>query len=202
MDAVTIYLVFIILYIIGGIFFGYYLAATIFEKRRLKTDKNKFIKTLLEGLKSGTIDTHDDVVNIFKNVRGLNPEDIRYSYGLSRWLREFWVDLISKELDKSIDDKTLKELKFKIDEFIQKVEKISPFSDLPDKERSILTEILMDAGNNNKEAIPIKIAELASIIQTKNDHFNKIEKRNKWSTPLGILGFVATVLFGILSLRL
>jgi hypothetical protein len=46
--------------------------------------------------------------------------------------------LISKE-DKSIEDTKIRDLKLKIDDFILQVEKSSLFSDVPDKERSILT---------------------------------------------------------------
>ena len=149
----------------------------------------------MEGLKIGAINTIDDIENVYKGIGVLSAEDLSYRYRLSRWLREFMVALISKEIDKSIEDKTLIEWKEKISSFIQKIEEVSPYSDLPDIERSILT-----VKNNDKDAVERKLSELASIIQARNDDLNKIRSTNKWAVPLAVVGMILTVVFGLLSI--
>jgi len=110
------------------------------------------------------------------------------------------VALISKEIDKSIEDKMLIEWKEKISSFIQKIEEVSPYSDLPDIERSILTDISTYLENNDKDAVERKLSELASIIQARNDDLNKIRSTNKWAVPLAVVGMILTVVFGLLSI--
>ena len=154
----------------------------------------------MEGLKIGAINTIDDIENVYKGIGVLSTEDLSYRYRLSRWLREFMVALISKEIDKSIEDKTLIEWKEKISSFIQKIEEVSPYSDLPDIERSILTDISTYLKNNDKDAVERKLSELASIIQARNDDLNKIRSTNKWAVPLAVVGMILTVVFGLLSI--
>ena len=154
----------------------------------------------MEGLKIGAINTIDDIENVYKGIGVLSTEDLSYRYRLSRWLREFMVALISKEIDKSIEDKTLIEWKEKISSFIQKIEEVSPCSDLPDIERSILTDISTYLKNNDKDAVERKLSELASIIQARNDDLNKIRSTNKWAVPLAVVGMILTVVFGLLSI--
>jgi len=174
----------------------------LFKKKIGERDeaKRKFFKALLEGLKIGAINTIDDIENVYKGIGVLSAEDLSYRYRLSRWLREFMVALISKEIDKSIEDKTLIEWKEKISSFIQKIEEVSPYSDLPDIERSILTDISTYLKNNDKDAVERKLSELASIIQARNDDLNKIRSTNKWAVPLAVVGMILTVVFGLLSI--
>ena len=65
------------------------------RKRRIER-KEKFSKALVEGLKTDSIATIDDIVNIYKGVAGLSSEDLSYRYGLGTQLREFLVDLVSR----------------------------------------------------------------------------------------------------------
>ena len=162
--------------------------------------KKKFFKALLEGLKIGAINTIDDIENVYRGIGVLSSEEVSYRYRLSRWLREFMVALISKEIEKSIEDKTLIEWKEKISGFIQKIEEVSPYSDLPDIERSILIDISTYLENGNRDAVERKLSEIASIIQARNDDLNKIKSTNKWAVPLAVVGMILTVVFGLLSI--
>jgi hypothetical protein len=67
------------------------------QRRRIRREESKvkFLKALLGGLKSGSIVTIDDVVNVYKGVAGLSSEDLSYRFGLSGYLREFLVNVIS-----------------------------------------------------------------------------------------------------------
>ena len=182
--------------------YAFFVMRLLLKKRIGERDeaKKKFFKALLEGLKIGVINTIDDIENVYRGIGVLSSEEVSYRYRLSRWLREFMVALISKEIEKSIEDKTLIEWKEKISGFIQKIEEVSPYSDLPDIERSILIDISTYLENGNRDAVERKLSEIASIIQARNDDLNKIKSTNKWAVPLAVVGMILTVVFGLLSI--
>jgi len=111
------------------------------RRERLKEQKRNFHKTLLAGFKSGAITSMEDVVNVYKGVSGTSPDDLSYRYGISRQLREFLVDLLSKDLVPEIEDSVVVEWKEKISSFIKTNEEISPYADLPSAERIVLNDI-------------------------------------------------------------
>jgi len=169
------------------------------RKRRIER-KQKFFKALIEGLKTGSITTIDDVVNIYKGVAGLSSEDLDYRYGLSKQLREFLVEIVSKRVDNSLDNEQIVYWKQKISEFIKKNEEISPYADLPTAERNILSDISVFIEKNDPESIKRKMLELAGMIQARNDDLIRVRNINKWAVPLSIIGLVLTIIFGILTL--
>lgn len=170
------------------------------KKERRAKAKEKFFKTLLEGLKTGSITSMADLVNVYKGIAGSSSEDLTYRYGLSTRLREFLVELISKNLDKSIEDKAIVEWKEKISDFVRMNEETSPYSDLPSAERNMLTDIGIFLEKNDTESIKRKLLELAGMIQARSDHFNRISGVNKWSVPLSIVGMLLTIAFGLLAI--
>ncbi len=78
------------------------------KRRKREQVKKRFFAALLEGLKTNTVETLDDVVNIYMGIAGLSSEDFSYRFGLSKLLREFLVEVITKKLDKEIDDEILR----------------------------------------------------------------------------------------------
>ncbi|MEG9328134.1 hypothetical protein V6B16_09350 [Salinimicrobium catena] len=189
-------------FIIGVITGVYAITASYFLKkyRRKKLEKKKeFFEILKEGLINETIQTPNDLVNIYKGVTNLSTEDISYRYGLNKWLREFLAKSIGNKID-GIDKKDLFKIKEKISLFIEHNEKISPFSDLPDTERNMLTDINSFSDNGDKVALKRKVKELGNIIQTRYDEQKKLESQTRWSIPLAIIGVILTVVFGIISI--
>lgn len=182
-------------------FTAFHFLVRIKRNRRIER-KEKFSKVLVEGLKTGAIETINDVVNVYKGVVGLSSEDLSYQYGLSNQLREFLVDLISKDkklIDSSLEDDVIRDWKQKISEFIQKNEAISPYADLPAAERNILVDISTFLEKNDTESVKRKTLELAGMIQARNDDLDKIRAINKWSVPLSIFGLILTIIFGVLA---
>ena len=177
--------------------------ALVEPKRKIRIErKNKFFEALVEGLKMNSLETIDDVTNIYKGVSGLSSEDLSYRYGLSKQLREFLVDIISKNkklLDDSIDDNTIRDWKERVSGFIQQNEETSPYADLPAAERNILSDISIFLEINDPESLKRKTSELAGMIQARNDDLNRIRNINKWAVPLSIFGLILTILFGILA---
>lgn len=162
--------------------------------------KTKFYRTLSNGLENGTIKTFEDINNIYEGIGGLifdNPRHHRDN--LNKWMKEYLVELISNGAEKLTDDINVLEWHRKISEFIVKIEEESPYSDLSDIERSILTDISTYLENGNNEDIKRKLSELSGVIQTRNNDFNKIQNINRWSVPLALIGTVLTLLFGLLS---
>ena len=168
--------------------------------RSEKKERNFFFDTLLSGLKSGSIKTTDDIINIYKGISILSPEDKKYRLGLNKWLREFLAGLISKSLDDSLEYKEIIDFKNKISKFIKENEKISPYSDLPKIERNIFQDILSYIKNSDVESIKLKLKELSNIIQTRKYESDRSRKINKISVPIAIIGLILTIIFGLLSI--
>lgn len=189
-------------FLIGVITGIYAITASFFlkENRRKKIEKKKeFFEVLKEGLINETIQTPEDLLNIYKGITNLSKEDISYRYGLNKWLREFLAKSIGNKIE-GIKKEDLFKIKEKISFFICYNEKTSPFSDLPDTERNMLTDINSFSDNNDKVALKRKIKELGTIIQTRYDEQKKLEAQTRWSIPLAIIGVILTVIFGVISI--
>ncbi len=186
------------------IFTVVYAFATSYLLKRIKdrrTQRKKdFFEIAIRGLIDGTIETTDDLINVYKGVTNLSSEDLSYRYGLNKWLREILAQLIGRKIGTELDNATVISLKNKITDFIRTNEQTSPFSDLPDTERNILNDLNNYSNSGDKNSVERKINELSSVIQTRYEEQKKLESQNKWSIPLAIIGLVLTVVFGILSL--
>ena len=170
------------------------------KRERRKEAKRNFHKTLAEGFKSGAIASMDDIVNIYKGVSGISSDDAGYRYGLSRQLREFLVDLVSKDMDKEIEDSVVVDWKDKISSFIKMNEEISPYADLPPAERSVLNDIAAFFEKDDIDSARRKLAELGGMIQARHDDILKIQNVNKYSVPLSVIGMVLTIAFGLVAI--
>ena len=189
--------------ILVGYLLLYFIAYNLLRERKVERQK-KFFKALVEGLKTGSITTIDDIVNIYKGVAGLSSENLSYRYRLSKLLREFLVDLISKNknvIGGDLDDNIIRDWKQKLSDFIQKNEEISPYADLPAAERNVLSDISTFLEKNDAKSVKRKTLELAGMIQARNDDLNRIRNINRWAVPLSAIGLILTIIFGILALK-
>lgn len=193
--------------IMVAIMVGYLYLYVVFinlQRKRKAKRKNAFFKVMKEGLKTGSITTIDDVVNIYKGVAGLSSEDLSYRYNLSKVLREFLVDLLSKNksvINSDLEDNIIRDWKEKLSDFIQKNEAISPYADLPAAERNILSDISSFLKKDDTESVKRKTLELAGMIQARNDDLNRIRNINRWAVPLSAIGLILTIIFGFLALK-
>lgn len=169
------------------------------KARRIER-KDDFFETAVQGLQDSTIETIDDLINVYKGVTKLSSEDLTYRYGLNKWLREILAKLVGRKISENLNIEEVKQLKLKLTEFITANETASPFSDLPDTERNILNDLKTYSNNGDKISIERKISELSSVIQTRYEEQKKLETQNKWSIPLAVIGLILTVVFGILSI--
>ncbi|MGR6008448.1 hypothetical protein ACT7CZ_06825 [Bacillus cereus] len=70
------------------------------------------------------------------------------------------------------------------------------FSEIPQSERGMMNDIFSFLGKNDSEAIRRKLVELSNAIQLRKEELDKIEKLNKWSIPLAVVGLALTIMFG------
>lgn len=166
---------------------------------RIINQKKRFNTILVNGLRLSTINSLNDVVNIYVNIFRPGTENPRV--GLNGVLQQFLVKLLENDLNQQIENDEIIEWKKIITEYICKNEEVSPYFDLPDAERTILNDMASFLDKNNNNEVQRKMKELAGIIKTKQDHLLRIEKTNKWSFPLAIIGIVLTLVFGVLSLK-
>lgn len=171
------------------------------EDKQSKEAKKKFFVTITKGLNNGTINTLDDINNVYEGVTDkIFDSSSFHGIHLNKWLKEFLVKLISVDIKESNGNENRQEWHQKITGFIHKIEEESPYSELSDIEKSILTDISNYLENDDKENVNRKLSELAGIIQTRNDDLNKIRSTNKWAISLAVAGMVFTIIFGLLSI--
>lgn len=166
--------------------------------RERKVDKKrKFFSAIREGLANGSI---EDVVDLYKGIYVSSADVTSAHYGLSTQLRQFLVDLLSKELHNVQDDETILAWKDRVSEFIRISEERTPFEGLPDYERNVLRNISNFVEMGDQPAIKRKLLELGGILHTKSDNLNRIRGINRWSIPISLIGLVLTVLFGFIAI--
>ena len=168
------------------------------QKRRemLNKKKEKFFDILTKALKTNTVYSLEDVINIYKGVVNVTDDDTNYKSGLKRWLHGYLIylydhDLVSGELSK---------FKNLIYGWIKEIEKEAPFADLPENERNLMNDIFDYLKSyEDSDNIKRKLGELSSSIQARYDSIKQLKNLNQWSTSLAIVGFILTIIFGILS---
>lgn len=172
--------------------------------RQEKKFKAKFFKNITEGFQLESIKNLDDIINIYEAVAGLSDEDLNYHYGLSRYLREYLIALISKD-DKIIPDSTteeeIREWKQTLDKIISLNDIQTPFSDLPPLERNILNDITIFLKRDDKEHINDKLKELSRLIKARDSELNKIYKKNDGSMQIAVISLLASLIFGLVAIK-
>lgn len=170
------------------------------NRQRKDNRKEKFFKTLLKGIQNDTIKNHKDLINVYKGSTNLSTEDLSYRYGLNRLLRELLAKVISEDYELEYEKNDTSDIVSRLTEFIDNNDEVSPFSDLPDSERNILSDIVSFINNGDKSSANRKVKELSSVIQTRTEEQKKIEGQNRWAIPLAIVGVILTIVFGFLSI--
>lgn len=182
------------------VYFSLFFKFATASRERRNQKKEKFFACITHALMSESLRTQDDIINLYKGVNSLSSEDLTYKAGLSRWLREYLVELVSNNLKEELDSESIISFKKAISDFIEKNDQTSPFADLPVAERNMISDIAAFLETKDTEAIRRKLGELASSIQARSDDLDKVKNINRWSVPLAVVGLVLTAIFGIISL--
>ncbi len=193
---------------------SYFFLTRVYKKKEknkdVKTTKEKeqFFKALYKGLVSSTIVNYEDLKYIYLGVREVSHVD---EDTLKKWLYSFIVSIIDQEkmilnidseeaktLDNLGKDK-INEFKNIIKEYIKTLEEKSPFSDLPESEKSILNDMLSSLKHNDNDILKKKVNEISILLKSKNEIIEKTVKYNRWSIPLAVVGVILTIFFGVMT---
>ncbi len=190
----------------AGVLVGCYLYAAYFLILKLKKENKKmksdFFSTLISALKKDNVSSLDDIYIFYKGTFKLESDNNVYINKVNSLLREFLVYIHIPHLKnfQDVSEDEIKKWKVAVNGLIKKNEEQAPFSKLPEMERSILNDISTFIDFEDYASVKRKLLELSTSIQLRAEQLNKIEKKNKWSMPLTVIGLVLTIYFGIASL--
>ena len=77
--------------------------------------------------------------------------------------------------------------------------KQEPFSQLKTDQRRILKNLENSIIKKDSATAIYNLAELNDVLINTNNQINKLERENNWALPLGIVGLILTLLFGIMT---
>lgn len=84
---------------------------------------------------------------------------------------------------------------------IESENKIKPFDSLPSEERRLLKGLKDSIVNNaSLENTYYFIDELSTVLSIRNSEYEKSHQTNKWSVPLAVIGFLLTIIFGLMGI--
>ena len=180
------------------------------SKEKLTESENDFLKVLGEGVMRGLVTSLDDIDKIYIGTIGLQDKNKNFRDHLSKLLHMKYSSLIlgatsacialkNKDL-KGLSIEEENKIKTIFENAINENNKISPFSFLKDSEQILLTDMLAFSEAGDKESLSSKLGELSTLLHAKNETERRLEKINKWSVPLTIVGMVLTIVFGVMSI--
>lgn len=115
------------------------------------------------------------------------------NYGFVNILEDY---LVARLNDK---DKYAKENYNYVVQLIKSEIKQEPFSQLPADQRRVLKNLESAVKSKDSTAAIYNLTELNDILINNNNQLSSLEKENNWSLPLGIVGLILTILFGLMS---
>lgn len=183
--------------------FGLYLVVLYiflnYKFKRMIKRKEDFHDKLTKALQMGTIESIDDIFNLYKGINDYNSPNDRYRNSVNTLLRSYIVGILDLP-NEQVNQEEVKTWKETISNYIKINEEESPFSNLPDAERNIVNDILMYLNTGNNTGVKTKIKEISVHIQSKSEKIIDLEKKYKTSGITAVIGLILTVLFGIASL--
>lgn len=165
------------------------------ERRRIRELGQQ--EAISKGMLNGTIESIEDLINVYKGINELGADDITYRAGLSKFLRAYLAKIVSSD---ELTTDQIKELKEKVNAFLKKIDEESPYVDLPAAERNLIIDIQKFITVGDKNSAYTKLEDLAGLIEVRQDGLVRLQNSNKWSIPLAVIGLVLTVVFGVVSL--
>jgi hypothetical protein len=178
----------------------------LFLKRRSTNDsedlvrefESQFHNHLIEALKINAILDLKDIYNIY-DALSPSPESHRPYMDndkIAIYLKRFLLNLYSGKVKDVTNDQILK-WKQEFSEYITKLEDIEPYSNLPNAEKGLLSDIFNHSDSASKELVKQKISDLSSIILTKENSLKQAKRDTERSTKLAIIGLALTIVFGM-----
>lgn len=154
-------------------------------RERRKRRDTQLHEAISNGLRSRTLVTVEDFVNVYKGVYGLGADDVSYRAGLAKVLREYIVKVVSDSTQKSEDIRRLKDYTSAV---LKRIETETPFADLPPAERNLILDIDRFLIANDQDSATSKLQDLAGLIEVRQESLERLQGTNKWSIPLATIG--------------
>lgn len=170
--------------------------------RQEKRFKAGFFRSLTEGFQLESIKTLDDIINIYEATASLSDEDMNYRYGLSRYMREYLIALLSKDekiIPKMTSEDEIQEWKKILDKIISENDIQTPFADLPPLERNILNDITIFLEKDDGFHVNEKLKELSRLIKSRDSELNRIYRKNDGSIQIAVISIIISFIFGIVA---
>ncbi|MHB0947182.1 MAG: hypothetical protein ACYC3B_08415 [Sedimentisphaerales bacterium] len=164
------------------------------EKR--SRNRKKFFLALVNGLETESIETLDDVLNVYHGVGTYNYDSEESRQYTGKRLKTFLADLFTGEITdvkKDITPDTIKRWKTIITTWLDELKQETPYSDLPQAERSVLQELDRLIDKKEIEGIKGRVNDLAGMIQLRSEEYNRANRINRWTVPLSIIGLILTL---------
>lgn len=169
---------------------GFIIAALIL-KGSLKNRNDatiEFNKILCSKIENGFFYDKEDIEILVNSIN--SDTDLKCS--IKDYLENFLSE-IGYNKSCVIDKGVFLELK----KILEKEKKERPFMDVPEQEKRLMINIDNCLEKNDPVTAKYNLTELSSVIIANHKANKKIEKTNRWSVPLAIIGIAVSILFGV-----
>ena len=187
-------------YIIVGVIIVIYVPALVVIYKR--TAKRRFIRlhieeeladSLLDAVRNSRIKKLKDVTDCIMGHRDFKLSGLKISYACLQVLYKLKYKMLLNGKCSFTEEQfcLIDKMLYEVEMDVKELEKVEPFSDIPDLERGLLTDILALSGELKYNSVFYnKIIELARLIKVKEDAASKDKADSK---KIGIWSLVLTV---------
>lgn len=170
------------------------------EKEKQKKQAEEFTTTLLLALKNETVREMEDVTGLYRAIKKTNLSSAMSKGYIIPWLEKSVLQLHKiKSEDGYRKEEILEHLQF-LKSCIKELADQEPFSDLPETERNLMTDVLIFGKDNNAKLFVSKLHDLGHVIKTRYEENSKLRDTTKWSVPISIIGVIVSVGFGLYTI--
>ncbi len=170
------------------------------NRRRQDERRASMRKMLTKGLETGAISSLDDVVNLYKGAMRLSSDDLTYRSGVSSYLRDYLVELVSGRSGTEDSADAIQQSKGLVTKWLAENDQSAPFADVPDVERHLIEDIASFLASSDRDGVLRKLDQLASSVTIREQDYQRIHQSNRWSVPLAAFGLFLTIVFGVIAI--
>lgn len=128
------------------------------------------------------------------NSLNRKANDKLFDYGFINILEDYLVHIFTNK------DKYNKEKYVFVTNLLKNELKQEPYSQLPNDQRRILKNLENAIQKSDSTSAIYNLTELNDVLLNTNNEIRNLERESKWTLPLGIVGLVLTILFGIMTI--
>jgi len=162
----------------------------------------EFSTSIVIGRRSGSLRTHKDIEKLYDGICS-NQRALDRFCDLNKHLVQAHAKIVQKDkkiLGEDVKDEEVKSLAEFTASAIDSLQFELRFKELPEIERNLLTDAASFADKKDVISVKNKLSELATAIKTREEELRRAEQWKTIGFALAALGFIATVVFGMLAL--